>query len=243
MRSHHDHRNVSHERQCKRRRKSTGPSGPEVGSHCRIVHKYCRIVRDGPPKQARWTPVVTIAQNRSRVRLHCRTVHNYPLLATLTQTRPCAASLPSQRAALWPGHRASVNSARRYAIRTSHRKPVGLPACRPAGGGVVALSLSRRVVHYGRVLLKPPLSCAFCENLRWGGVGGGLYLTGHLRCRATPHASFGSGRSGRACMGSGWGFASHPEPGARTQHLLTCVAEKRTGPCASPLESSILDAF
>ena len=91
MRSHHDHRNVSHERQCKRRRKSTGPSGPEVGSHCRIVHKYCRIVRDGPPKQARWTPVVTIAQNRSRVRLHCRTVHNYPLLLLKPARSPCAA--------------------------------------------------------------------------------------------------------------------------------------------------------
>ena len=95
MRSHHDHRNVSHERQCKRRRKSTGPSGPEVGSHCRIVHKYCRIVRDGPPKQARWTPVVTIAQNRSRVRLHCRTVHNYPLLLL----KPARAPPPCHRSA------------------------------------------------------------------------------------------------------------------------------------------------
>ena len=95
MRSHHDHRNVSHERQCKRRRKSTGPSGPEVGSHCRIVHKYCRIVRDGPPKQARWTPVVTIAQNRSNVRLHCRTVHNYPLLLL----KPARAPPPCHRSA------------------------------------------------------------------------------------------------------------------------------------------------
>ena len=95
MRSHHDHRNASHERQCKRRRKSTGPSGPEVGSHCRIVHKYCRIVRDGPPKQARWTPVVTIAQNRSRVRLHCRTVHNYPLLLL----KPARAPPPCHRSA------------------------------------------------------------------------------------------------------------------------------------------------
>jgi hypothetical protein len=35
---------------------------------------------------------------------------------------------------------------------------VGLPACRPAGGGVVVLS--RRVVHYGGVLLKRPPGAA-----------------------------------------------------------------------------------
>jgi hypothetical protein len=43
----------------------------------------------------------------------------------------------------------------------------------------------------------PPLHRGWCFGA--SREGGGLYLTGHLRCRATPHASFGSRGLSHGC--------------------------------------------
>ena len=91
-----------------------------------------------PSKQARWTPIVPIAQNRSSVRLHCRIVHKHPLLLLTAVSRPLLAIPPRS-----PVAGASCARKFRVDIRTSYRPPEGLPARRSAGprGGCGVLCL------------------------------------------------------------------------------------------------------
>jgi hypothetical protein len=109
-----------------------------VGSQSHIHLWRAKEVPDGAPKQARWTPIVPIAQNRSSVRLHCRIVHKYPLLLLTAARRPLLA-IPPRR----PVAGASCARKFRVDIRTSYRPPEGMPARRSAGlrGGCGVLCL------------------------------------------------------------------------------------------------------
>ena len=134
----HTHHSAYGERQCRRQAKSTGPWGPEVGSQSHIHLRRAKEVRDGAHKQARWTPIVPIAQKRSSVRLHCRIVHKHPLLLLTAVSRPLLAISPCRSVA-------GASCARKFRvdIRTSYRPPEGLPARRSAGprGGCGVLCL------------------------------------------------------------------------------------------------------
>ena len=161
----HTHHSAYGERQCRRQAKSTGPWGPEVGSQSHVHLRRAKEVRDGAHKQARWTPIVPIAQNRSSVRLHCRIVHKHPLLLLTAVSRPLLAIPPRS-----PVAGASCARKFRVDIRTSYRPPEGLPARRSAGprGGCGVLCLLHVVCvlydrdHYTHTPQGTPISNRFC---------------------------------------------------------------------------------
>ena len=126
----HTHHSAYGERQCRRQAKSTGPWGPEVGSQSHIHLRRAKEVRDGAHKQARWTPIVPIAQNRSSVRLHCHKVHKHPLLLLTAVSRPLLAIPPRSPVA-------GASCARKFRVDNTHfvqatrgaaRSPVRGPA-------------------------------------------------------------------------------------------------------------------
>ena len=135
-----------------------------MGSQSHIHLRRAKEVPDGAPKQARWTPIVPIAQNRSSVRLHCRIVHKHPLLLLTAVSRPLLAISPCRSVA-------GASCARKFRvdIRTSYRPPEGLPARRSAGprGGCGVLCLLHVVcVLYDRDQ-RHPLHLVFSSASIW----------------------------------------------------------------------------
>ena len=109
-----------------------------MGSQSHIHLRRAKKVCDGASKQARWTPIVPIAQNRSSVRLHCHIVLKHPLILLAAARRPLF--VISLRRLV-----AGASCARKFRadIRTSYRPPEGLSARRSAGprGGCGVLCL------------------------------------------------------------------------------------------------------
>ena len=109
-----------------------------MGSQSHIHLRRAKKVCDGASKQARWTPIVPIAQNRSSVRLHCHIVLKHPLLLLAAARRPLF--VISLRRLV-----AGASCARKFRvdIRTSYRPPEGLSSRRSAGprGGCGVLCL------------------------------------------------------------------------------------------------------
>ena len=109
-----------------------------MGSQSHIHLRRAKKVCDGASKQARWTSIVPIAQNRSSVRLHCHIVLKHPLLLLTAARRPLF--VISLRRLV-----AGASCARKFRadIRTSYRPPEGLSARRSAGprGGCGVLCL------------------------------------------------------------------------------------------------------
>jgi hypothetical protein len=140
------------------------------------------LLPDGAPKQARWTPIVSIAQNRFSVRLHCRIAHNYPLLLLLLTAarRPLLVIPPRRPVACGRGilRLAPENSVRcghtSYLIRTSHRPTEGLhAACSPVRGPAwgrgprAAGCFAWSILRVASALYDRGLVCLTCACAGW----------------------------------------------------------------------------